>query len=152
MSRDLFKRIKTIRVKLINKNRIKAQTKMVDPHHRIKVIIIVDKSSLEILDIEAKMMKIPYQICLKTIPKIKRLKGARIQEGFYKRVKEVIGGREGCIHLVDLIMDTARGIFQMALKIMTSGMKKEEQKKILMEKLKNSCLGYKEEEGGNEKE
>ena len=48
------------------------------------------------------------------------------------------------MHLVDLVMDTARGVFQASLKIETRGLKIEEQREVLMKRLKNSCLGYKE--------
>lgn len=140
---DLFERVKTIKAKVVGKNSIKAKTEMLDSQHRIKVIIIADKKGLKILDIKARMVKIPYKICLKTAPKITKLKGVRIQEGFYSKVKEVIGGPEGCTHLIDLIMDTARGIFQISLKIDTQGLKPVKQREILMERLRASCLGYK---------
>lgn len=130
---DLFERIKTIKARVVGKNSIKAETEMLDSQHRIKVIIIADKKNLKILDIKARMAKVPYKICLKTAPKITNLKG----------VKEVIGGPEGCTHLIDLIMDTARGIFQISLKIDTQGLKPVKQREILMERLKASCLGYK---------
>ena len=143
MYTDLFKRIKTIKAKLISNNKIKTETEMVDDQHIIKVTIIANKDDLKILDIKARMINVPYEICLKTAPKIKRLKGAKIQDGFYSKVKEVIGGPEGCMHLVDLVMDTARGVFQASLKIETRGLKIEEQREVLMKRLKNSCLGYK---------
>lgn len=143
---NLFERIKTIRARLISNNKIKAEVKMLDSQHRIKVTIIADKNDLKILDIKARMTKVPYKMCLKTAPKITNLKGIKIQEGFYSKVKEIIGGPEGCIHLIDLIMDTARGIFQTSLKAKTQGLKIEEQREVLMERFKNSCLGYKEKE------
>lgn len=142
---SLFKRTKTISAKLVSNNKIKAETEMLDSQHRIKVTIIANKDDLKILEIKARMIKVPYKTCLKTAPKIKKLKGVKIQDGFYSKVKEVIGGSEGCMHLMDLIMDTARGVFQASLKIETMGLKIEEQREVLMERLKNSCLGYKEQ-------
>ena len=152
MHMNLFERIKTIRAKLISNNKIKAETEMLDSQHRIKLIIIANKNDLKILDIKAKMTKVPYKICLKTAPKIKKLKGVKIQEGFYNKVKDAIGGPEGCMHLIDLIMDTARGVFQASLKIEARGLKIEEQRQVLMERLKDSCLGYKKKSRYEKKE
>lgn len=146
MYMNLFERTKTIRANLISNNKIKAETEMLDGQHRIKLTIVADKNDLKILDIKARMTKIPYKICIKTVPKIKKLKGVKIQDGFYNKVKEIIGGPEGCMHLIDLIMDTARGVFQSSLKMETQGLKIEEQREVLIERLKNSCLGYKEKE------
>ncbi len=143
---NLFQRIKIIKAKLIANDRIKAETKMIDAQHRIKVTIIADKDDLGILDIKIKMAKAPYKICPETLPKIKKLKGVKIQDGFYSKVKDVLGGPEGCMHLIDIIMDAARGVFQVSLKIGTGRLKIEEQRKVLMKRLKNSCLGYKKEE------
>jgi hypothetical protein len=54
----------------------------------------------------------PYRPCPAITPAFAKLKGLRIAPGWNKRVKELLGGVQGCTHLVELLGPVATVAFQ----------------------------------------
>jgi hypothetical protein len=81
------------------------------PLHQMWVRITVDRT-LTILDIEAVTDHAPFRICPEITPNFQRLKGLRIGPGFRAKVKELVGGTEGCTHIVELMGPIATTAFQ----------------------------------------
>jgi hypothetical protein len=52
---------------------------------------------------EAEMLRTPHELCPTTVDTIERLVGLRIIPGYTDRVKALLGGTEGCIHLSHLV-------------------------------------------------
>ena len=71
----------------------------VDREHRIRALV-------------AAMPGTPYAGCAEVIPNFQRLVGLSIGRGFRKRVREHIGGVEGCTHIVGLLDAMAAGAVQ----------------------------------------
>ncbi len=63
-------------------------------------------------DVEAATDNSPFEICSSVTGNFKRLIGLKIGAGWNRRVKEVLGGVEGCTHLVELLGPMATVAFQ----------------------------------------
>ena len=59
--------------------------------------------ALTIQAVEAVTDAAPYGVCPSIAPNFQRLVGLAIKPGFTARVKQLLGGVEGCTHLVDLL-------------------------------------------------
>jgi len=65
---------------------------------------------LEIVEAKVETGKLPEEICRVPLEKITSLKGLKIERGFRQKAKRLIGGKKGCIHLLDLISELAQGV------------------------------------------
>ncbi|MSO76696.1 MAG: DUF2889 domain-containing protein [Alphaproteobacteria bacterium] len=54
----------------------------------------------------------PFAICVDAAPNMTRLKGLRIGPGWMRTVKERLGGRHGCTHIVELLGPVATTAYQ----------------------------------------
>ncbi len=81
------------------------------PIHDMWVRVILD-DGFHIRAIEAVTDASPYQLCPTITPNFQRLVGLRIGPGFNTRVRERLGGVEGCTHLVELMGPLATTAFQ----------------------------------------
>jgi Protein of unknown function (DUF2889) len=81
------------------------------PLHQMWVRITVDHT-LTILAIEAVTDHAPFRVCPDITPNFQRLKGLRIGAGFNGKVKELVGGTEGCTHIAELMGPIATTAFQ----------------------------------------
>ena len=79
--------------------------------HDMHVRLTVD-SRLVIHDAEAVTLDSPYRICPDAAPNLARIKGLRIKPGWFREVKKVYGGREGCTHILELLRPMATTAFQ----------------------------------------
>lgn len=62
--------------------------------------------------IEAVTDKSPFRICNTITPAFQRLRGVDMRSGFLRRVKELVGGVQGCTHLAELLGPIATTAFQ----------------------------------------
>jgi hypothetical protein len=81
------------------------------PLHEMWIRVTLD-DRLTILEIEAVTDHSPYRICPDITPNFQRLKGLRIGPGLHARIRELVGGTEGCTHLVELMGPIATTAFQ----------------------------------------
>jgi hypothetical protein len=81
------------------------------PIHDMWVRVTLD-DGFHILAIEAVTDSSPYSVCPAITPNFQRLVGLRIGPGFNARVRERLGGVEGCTHLVELMGPLATTAFQ----------------------------------------
>ena len=82
-----------------------------EPVHEMWIRITVD-DELTIRAIEAVTDKSPFPICPAIAPNFQRLNGLRIRPGFLSQVRNLLGGVEGCTHLVELMGPLATTAFQ----------------------------------------
>lgn len=80
-------------------------------HHMI-VRMGIDCASLSIRGVEVDMPGTPQNECRQTAESLQQLNGIRIVPGFTSRVKKVLGGRQGCLHLTTLVLAMAPAILQ----------------------------------------
>jgi hypothetical protein len=81
------------------------------PIHDMWVRVTLD-DGFHIVAIEAVTDSSPYSICPAITPNFQRLVGLRVGPGFNARVRERLGGTEGCTHLVELMGPLATTAFQ----------------------------------------
>jgi hypothetical protein len=81
------------------------------PIHDMWVRVTLD-DGFHIVAIEAVTDSSPYSVCPAVTPNFQRLVGLRIGPGFNARVRERLGGTEGCTHLVELMGPLATTAFQ----------------------------------------
>jgi DUF2889 family protein len=80
-------------------------------HHMI-VRMCIDCASLSIMEVYVDMPGVPNEECGKTAESLKKLEGIRIVPGFTSRVKKLLGGTRGCLHLTTLVLAMAPAIMQ----------------------------------------
>jgi Protein of unknown function (DUF2889) len=79
--------------------------------HDMQLRLTVD-DRLVIHDAVASTLASPFAICVDAAPNMARLKGLRIGPGWMRTVKERLGGRHGCTHLVELLGPVATTAYQ----------------------------------------
>jgi hypothetical protein len=72
--------------------------------HWMCVRLLVGGRPLTILDAEADMPDVPHELCTTTLDSVKKVVGLPIVPGFTEKVRELLGGVQGCAHLTQLIM------------------------------------------------
>jgi len=81
------------------------------PIHDMWMRITVD-DAMVIRAVEAVTDGSPYRICTEIASRYQRLVGLAIRPGFHRKVRELLGGTEGCTHLVELLGPLATTCFQ----------------------------------------
>jgi len=82
-----------------------------EPVHEMWIRITVD-DELVVREIEAVTDKSPYPVCPAITPNFQRLSGLSLRPGFLSKVRERLGGVEGCTHLVELMGPIATTAYQ----------------------------------------
>ncbi|MDF3073620.1 MAG: hypothetical protein K0S54_1287 [Alphaproteobacteria bacterium] len=82
-----------------------------DPVHEMWIRLTIDEHFL-IHDVEAVSDHTPYAICPAITPNFKRLIGLSVAKGFRRAARGRLGGRDGCVHLVELLGPVATVAFQ----------------------------------------
>lgn len=80
--------------------------------HNMVIHLLVNKTTLEIEDINVKMPCVPREDCLNTINSIDSVKGLRVTSGYTAKVKELAGNGKGCNHLVALLAAMGAPVIQ----------------------------------------
>jgi Protein of unknown function (DUF2889) len=103
-------------------------------HHMI-IRMQVKGPKFIIEDIEVEMPTLPNEFCIETIKCLDPIKGMNIVSGFTSKVKRLVGGVKGCVHLVALLTAMAPAAFQGVY----SGMGHKIKGPIIAERLENTC-------------
>jgi len=72
--------------------------------HDLIARIWVQGPDLTISAAEARMDKIPREMCPEALPGVKKLAGLKVAAGFTQKVKKLIGDVKGCAHLTNLFL------------------------------------------------
>lgn len=75
--------------------------------HHMTATLAISPDPLRIVRAEAEMITVPTEFCAGTLDRIPHLAGLEVKTGFSRKVKEIVGGSEGCIHMCSLV--TAMG-------------------------------------------
>lgn len=81
------------------------------PLHEMWLRLTVD-DDLNVVDVEARTVWAPYDICGDITPNFQALKGLTIKAGWTQKTRELLGGTRGCTHLLELLGPIATTAFQ----------------------------------------
>lgn len=73
-----------------------------DPVHSINVRVSIDRN-LEVLNIETDLDDMPFAYCQDAAANVPNLHGKRLDRGWRRSVREVLGATRGCTHLAELL-------------------------------------------------
>lgn len=82
-----------------------------DRVHDMFVRMTLD-DSFTVVEIEVKMDVFPFSICNQVEPNFQELVGLKVGSGWMKAVRERVGGKHGCTHVVELFGPMATVAFQ----------------------------------------
>jgi hypothetical protein len=72
------------------------------PVHDMWIRLTIDDTML-VRDIEVRLDKGPLALCPAITPNFAVLKGLRIAPGWFMKIKKLLGGVKGCVHLVEML-------------------------------------------------
>ena len=99
--------VKTHDITNLDRGSIKAG----EPLHEMWLRLTVDLD-LHVVGVEAATVWGPYSMCGDITPNFQRLKGLKIKSGWTQKTRELLGGTQGCTHLVELLGPIATTAFQ----------------------------------------
>jgi hypothetical protein len=82
-----------------------------EPLHDMWIRLTIDEDFM-IKDIEAVTEAGPYEACPAIAPNFAKVIGLRIGPGWRQKVRQQLGGTEGCTHLVEMLCAMATVAFQ----------------------------------------
>lgn len=148
---ELYER--NINVKVIRRDpgHVQVLASFLDLEHSFDAEMIVDVASGRIEHAKAHMAKRPFQtLCLRALDNIQRLEGEIIGRGIYKRITDLIGKSQGCVHLAE-IFQAAVGFTATVLIALRAGFIEDprlselEAREKLLPVLQNSCQVFRVE-------
>ncbi|HMD33169.1 MAG TPA: DUF2889 domain-containing protein [Candidatus Acidoferrales bacterium] len=145
---------RNINVKVIRRGtqHVQVLASFLDLEHSFDAEMIVDVPTGRIEHAKAHMAKRPFQnLCLRALENIPKLEGEVIGRGIYRRITDVIGKSQGCVHLAE-IFQAAVGFTATILIGLRSGLEEdprlseEENRRRLLPVLQNSCQVFRVED------
>jgi Protein of unknown function (DUF2889) len=135
-----FQRTITYGVTAGNDGRMTLRSLLQDRFHDIEVFIIVDITTLEIVDSRVEFRKAPTSDCANVIDRLQLLHGFVIGRGLSHKLAEVFAGPHGCGNLRTML----GGLLPLALNLQAcAGIENEEEiLDAIHETLLGTCAGY----------
>jgi hypothetical protein len=87
---------------------ILARGSILDQVHNIIIELVINIDTLEIIKAEGQSVKVPFSECKEAINNIQNIIGIKLNAGMSNKLGESLGGRNGCIHLSEVAIETAR--------------------------------------------
>lgn len=138
-------------VQEINEKTLVIMSQLTDFAHIFEVMLVIDIKTKKIIESKGTYYKTPYQVCMKTQDLIPRLTGLVITKGILNEIKNILSGREGCVHLYELVENAIKLastiLIGKRINYFSENFKKltdEEKISISKQYLKNTCYAYKE--------
>lgn len=79
--------------------------------HRMALTLVMDDDYL-IRDVKASTLTAPWPMCGGTDESYRQLVGLRIGPGFSRKLKQLLGGVQGCTHVTELVAQAANTYMQ----------------------------------------
>ncbi|HTQ85644.1 MAG TPA: DUF2889 domain-containing protein [Candidatus Solibacter sp.] len=149
---EVFERNINVKVIRRGRDRVQVLASFLDLEHSFDAEMIVEIASGRIEHAKAHMAKRPFQtLCLRALDNISRLEGEVIGRGIYRRITDLIGKSQGCVHLAE-IFQAAVGFTATTLIMLRSDLtedarlSEQENRRRLLPVLQNSCQVFRVEE------
>jgi hypothetical protein len=99
-----FTRNKSVTVRPANGG-ITVFARMSDSVHEMEVELDVSVPDMVITDIRARMIRVPHEECRRAQATVKGAVGLEIKKGLSLLMEETVGGKAGCTHMTNLVME-----------------------------------------------
>ena len=150
----VYQRNINVQVKKMDRRTLDLEAWMLDLGHLLRTLIRVDTETRLITHTEAEMVRHPFPACPVVLEKFHNLRGVKVERGISKKIKEIVGTRAGCVHLMELAIESMK-VATINFIWVDSGFESyEDMHKVSNEELhartmpmlKNSCHIFREEE------
>ncbi|MGB9735460.1 MAG: DUF2889 domain-containing protein [bacterium] len=149
---DIYERNINIRLNPLDSNTVLVSASLLDLHHSIIAEIKIDLPTQQIIDADARMVRVPYSGCPKALENIRKIIGFKIERGVNKKIADALGHSTGCTHLVEIIQNAMRFSASMLIGVRAGYGKVDKRRELteqerianVMPYLKNTCIVFKE--------
>jgi hypothetical protein len=107
----VFNRKKNVDIHL-NDGFITVVAHMADNYHEMEVALDITIPGMIIADCRGRMIRVPHERCREGLGALPRAAGLEIKKGLTMRMEEAIGGKDGCAHLTNLVMEACHASIQ----------------------------------------
>ncbi|NTW05702.1 MAG: DUF2889 domain-containing protein [Peptococcaceae bacterium] len=101
---NLYNRFKNVMVSG-DKRTLRADASLSDSFHEAGISMTVSREELKILSMSASLLRAPYPICFDTQAYAESLIGKNIADLSKKATANILGGVQGCVHIIDISHD-----------------------------------------------
>ena len=129
-----------------------ARGSILDQVHNIAIELIININTLEILKAEGQMVKVPFPACKPALNNLNKVVGLKLDGGISRNLSHLVGGKQGCIHLSEVTVETIHLAANTIFGIKCGGrewregtLSDEDFWNRVKPKLKNTCMVFKEE-------
>ncbi len=142
---EIYERNINVKVVESGGGKVQVLASFLDLDHSFHAEMVVDIATGRIEQAKAHMSKRPFQtLCLRALDNIRKLEGEIIGRGIYRRIVDLIGKSQGCVHLAE-IFQAAVGFTATTLIGLRTGLSEdprlseEENRLKLIPTLQNTC-------------
>ena len=138
----VFSRHKSNVVEVIDEKTLRVITTLSDTKHEMVMFVYLSYPELVVEDIESEMIRMPDGECMPAIENLKKIIGLEIGPGLKKSVVERVGDKNGCTHLTDMLVESAKAAIQARFTLKYQQLEKQDRRDALQEELKDNCVLY----------
>lgn len=85
-----------------------ARGSILDQVHNIAIELVINIDTLKIQKVQGQMVKVPFQTCEPALENLKEIIGMKLDSGISQRIANAVGGKNGCVHLSEVVVETTR--------------------------------------------
>jgi len=139
---ELFQRRIQSQVILVGSDTMQVEIKLDDTHHEIQLNLEVKASTRTVTAIQGRFIRAPYDRCEDTAVLLENMVGVSIAPGVWRTVARKVGGKEGCTHLYELVMEALRVAMQGYYHYCWEGLPRDERLSFMRQALSGECYVY----------
>lgn len=107
----VFNRKKNVDIHL-NGSFITVTAHMSDNYHEMEVSLDITIPDMVIADIRGRSIRVPHERCADALAALSGAVGLEVKKGLTVRMEEAVGGKIGCSHLTNLVMEACHASIQ----------------------------------------
>jgi hypothetical protein len=107
----VFNRKKNVDIRLLD-GFITVTAHMADNYHEMAVVLDITIPGMVITCIHGRMIRVPHERCRDGLTALPGAVGLEVKRGLTQRMEETIGGKDGCSHLTNLVMEACHASIQ----------------------------------------
>jgi hypothetical protein len=83
-----------------------------DNYHEMEVVLDITIPEMVITDIRGRMIRVPHEHCRDALNTLTAAVGLEIRKGLTQRMEKAVGGKIGCTHFTNLVMEACHASIQ----------------------------------------